>query len=256
MDTTAFLIEVIESFLSTLGYAFVFYFVIRKLQKSWPTLVISVSIFSLVVLAIWWKIFGLASPDDAIGDITGIFLAILTLSILFRSHAQRLAAPPKGVSYLRTNAKIKHIHLRHLLQIGMNTEERGRNFYSQLAKKAVEPKVKKLCQKLAADETKHKKFLQNIFSRWLTPPPMDQETAKFIEQQLVIYEIFLHPPTANATIEEMIKYAIKEEEKMADFYLSFEKAFPVAWKRMYIQLLMMEERSHASLLINAFPQFK
>ena len=251
----SFFIELIESFLVTLGYGFIFYLLIKKLQKSWPTLVITVSIFSLVVLSFWWKMFGVVSVDDAVGDITGIYLAIAALSLLFHFNSLGLKAAPEDTSFLRRDIKKKTMHLSRLLQVSILMEERGTDFYKVLARKVTNPDVKRLCRKLASEEIRHKEFIERNLFRWL-PLTMDRETLALFEKELTISGIFLNPPPPDTTEQNLVKYAIGQEEMMANFYLSFEKAFPERQRRMNIQFLAMEERAHANDLIASYQKLK
>jgi len=160
-----------------------------------------------------------------------------------------------GFTFLRNIIKRKSIHLRHLLQIGILMEERGKNFYDKLADRAINPDVKRLCNKLAGDEIRHKQLIEDTLSHWL-PFPIYPETLERLERKMNVRGIFLNPPPLDSKEEDMAKYAIEQEKKSADFYLSFEKTFPEIWKRMHVQNLAMEEKSHANDLIAAYPQFK
>ena len=66
----------------------------------------------------------------------------------------------------------------------------------------------------------------------------------------------MNSPGKEASEEVMAEYAIQQEKKSIDFYLSFERAFPEGWRRMHIQNLVMEEKSHANKLIALYPQFE
>lgn len=68
--------------------------------------------------------------------------------------------------------------------------------------------------------------------------------------------IFLNPPPVDSKEEDIARYAIDQEKRSVDFYLSFEKTFPEAWKRLHVKRLVMEEKSHLNELITTYPQFK
>lgn len=162
---------------------------------------------------------------------------------------------PGLITFLRNITRKKSIHLRHLFQIGILMEERGRDFYIKFADKVVKPEVKKLCNKLAEDEIRHKQLIEEALSHWLSFP-IYPETLASLEDDLRKRGIFLTPPPPDSSEEEMAKFAIEQEKGTVNFYLSFEKSFPEAWKRMHIQKMVMEEQSHANDLIAAYPQFK
>jgi rubrerythrin len=254
-----FILEAIESFLVTLGYGLIFYLLIKKLQKSWPILVITVSVFSLVVLSVWWDMFGIGSVDDAVGDITGIYLAVLAMVWLFHFNSLGLKTAPQDTPpLLRSNIKYtkkESMHLGRLLQVSILVEERGTNFYNNLEKRVANPDVKKICLKLATDGIRHKEFIEKNLFRWL-PLTMNRQTLTLFEKELTISGIFLNPPSLDSSEQELIKYAIAQEETKANFYLSFEKAFPEPQRRMNIQFLAMEARAHASELIASYQKLK
>ena len=131
-------------------------------------------------------------------------------------------------------------------------EERGIKFYNDFAKKAVDPKAKELCYNLVKEEFSHKALIEKILYQWLPLPP-DKEALNSIEEQIRFWNIYSNQPNVDATEEDMARYAIEQETRMADFYFSFEKSFPVAWKRNYLQMLVTDERSHADKIISFYP---
>jgi rubrerythrin len=147
------------------------------------------------------------------------------------------------------------VRLRHLMQLGVQLEAKGESFYQDLSRKAVRAETKKLCLKLSQDEVNHRKLLESILSRWV-PLQADKDTFTQFDSQLKAQGIFQQPPSGDASEEEMARYAIAQEKRMAQFYGSFEKDFPQEWKKGYAQRLVMEEESHASQLLDLYPQFK
>jgi rubrerythrin len=229
----------------SLGWAAIFYPLIRKSQKSWHTLIILTSILSFSTLLLKELLDKFNPPFAEIFTyLLGIFFSIALIYLLFIFKSKRLEVLPKEDLSFR-NYKIKtEIHMRHLFQIAILIEEEGKQFYGKIAKKASDIKSKKFWQKLAKDEVDHKRLFQRALSRWL-PIPSDKETLESFIQELKANGLFSNSPAPDATEEDVIKYAIQQEEKTADFYLSFENAFPDAWKRMHIHNLVMIERGHA-----------
>ena len=66
--------------------------------------------------------------------------------------------------------------------------------------------------------------------------------------------IFVKPPDQDASEEEMAEYAISQEIKTIEFYKAFEKAFPQAWKRAQMHMLVEEERGHERALRAVYPR--
>jgi len=244
------------AFLVPLAWAAIFYPIMRKTQKPWHILVIVASIlsFSTLVLA---KIIERATPmfGEIVFYAIGILFGIAALSFLFSSKSRWLETLPKGDIVFRGHKMRRRIHMRYLFQVAISVEEQGKEFYTKLADKASNVEVKNLCSRLASEEDAHKRLFQDTLSRWL-PLPADREPLHLLTQELRSKGLFSDPPPPDATEEDMVTYAIEQEKKTADFYLSFEKLFPDAWKKMHIETLVREERAHANKLMASFPQYK
>ena len=254
-------IRVIVAFLIPLGWAVIFYPFMRKFKKTWPILLaiaILFSVASLIAMELAEEVMPVFEKISVY--MFGIFLGTAALSFLFNFKNKRLAVRPEAVppavkpEHPKFAMPLKHIHLRHLLQVAVLAEERSKEFYDKFAKKVTDSKVKDLCYFLAQEELRHKEFIEKMLYAWLPLPP-NREVIAAIEREMGRWDILTTPPDIYVTEEVMARYAIAQEMKMADFYLSFEGLFPEAWRRMNIQILVMAERSHANRLINAYPQF-
>ncbi|MDD3087305.1 MAG: hypothetical protein PHP89_01930 [Candidatus Omnitrophica bacterium] len=265
-------IKLVIALFVSLGWAVILYPLMRRLKRSWPFLLVAVALLSLS-LFILKEVMDQVTPfgDELAAYLLGIFFALAILSALF-NFKNKLLYITAAVNYLfkpvqdtvnvnslksaRNEDSFvkapKKIHLRQLLEAGILIEEKGREFYNRLAEKSTDQKVKDLCFSLSREEVEHKIFMEKILYKWL-PLPLTAEALRLIEEEMKRWGIYLNPPGIDATEEDMAKYAIDQEVKMANFYLSFEKSFPQAWKRMNIRLLVTAERSHADKLINAYP---
>lgn len=79
------------------------------------------------------------------------------------------------ITFLRNITRRRSLHLRHILQVGILMEERGKIFYDSFVGRTTNPDVKKLCNKLARDELRHKQLIEETLSHWL-PFPIYPET--------------------------------------------------------------------------------
>jgi len=232
-----------------LGWAVIFYPLIRKLRKAWPVLLIVASLLSLSLFVIKEVMDNITPVFDEIVTYTlGIFFGGVVLSLFFNFKSRWLRTSPKKGSFLHNPKGKNNIHLRHLLRIAISIEEQGENFYDNLAEKTINPDVRHLCRKLAVDEVRHRQYFEKTLNRWL-PIPSDMHSIDLLKQKLKKKGIFLDPLPPDVSEEDMIKYAIEQEKKTAEFYLSFENGFPDAWKRMHVERLVEEERSHAKKLM-------
>ncbi len=247
------LVKGLVAFTIPIGWVIIFYPLIKKSKKPWHLLVITASMLSFLTLVLK-EVMDKENPafDSLVTYALGIFFGIAGISLLFNIKSKWLEALPKSDILPRKHKIRRKIHMRYVFQVAILAEERGKEFYNSLAEKTPNADTKNLCLRLARAEDAHRQLFQNILYQWL-PLSADKEVLNALMREFSAMGLFLNPPP---DIEEldMVKYAISQEKTMADLYLSFEKAFPAAWKRMHIQTLVMAERSHASELMSAYPQ--
>jgi rubrerythrin len=232
-----------------LGWAAIFYPLMRKLKKGWPALLIVATLLSLSLFVIKEVMDSITPAFDEIVTYTlGIFFGGAVLSLFFNYKSRWLRASPKKGTFLHNPKGKNNIHLRHLLRVAISIEEEGENFYDNLAENAENPDVRNLCRKLAVDEVRHRQYFQKTLNRWLSIPA-DMRSLDLLKKKLRKKGIFSDPPPLDVSEEGMIKYAIEQENKTADFYLSFENSFPDAWKKMHVERLVEEEKEHAKKLM-------
>jgi len=126
-------------------------------------------------------------------------------------------------------------------------EQQAEAFYRLFAEQAHNADVRELCLRLADDEIRHFRLIENILSGW-EPLPVTQSDLEAMDADGKLRNLFLSPPSPNAAKEEIIEYAMNEEEKMVAFYGSFEKEFVRMWKKMKLWDMMEEEKSHVKKL--------
>ena len=137
--------------------------------------------------------------------------------------------------------------LRHLYQFAIIIEEQGAQYYDKLAKQTKNEALTKLCFQLVEEENEHKRLFQQRLSRWV-PLPLDDKSLDRLERKFQTKGIFSDLTLSDKTVDDLVRYAIAVEHKSIDFYLSFEKDFPDAWKSMQLSRIIEEERSHAERL--------
>ena len=133
--------------------------------------------------------------------------------------------------------------LRHVLYLGCIMEEQSEEFYRHFAEHARRADVRKLCVELAGEESQHLKLIQDILAHW-KPLPISQRDLDAMDADRRLQGLFRSPPDATASYDQILKYAIGEEEKMAEFYVDFEHEFAEAWKIMKLDAMVAEEKSH------------
>jgi len=243
MDLSPFLFTTVI----TLGWAVIFYPFMRRAKTRWDILILIATSFSLAILILKEIILEVNSPfSDIFTYGLGILFGVLVLYSFFRLKSSWLEGLPNDDMSFRDHRIEGRVPMRHLFQAAILLEEHGENFYSTLAEKASDEEAKRIWQKLANDETTHKRLFEKTLSRWL-PRPADSESLDSLIEELRSRGLFSNPPLPDATEEEVVQYAVHNEEVTADFYLSFEKAFPDAWKKLRIQELVTTERQHAEV---------
>lgn len=238
-----------------LGWGAIFYPVLRKSQKSWPILIIIASALSFATLVLK-EILDKVNPvfAETFTYAAGILFGLAALYFIFKFKSKGLEAAPQDHVFFRNHTIGTEIPMRYLFQVAILLEEQGKEFYGKLADKALDVKAKKLWRDLANDESNHKRLFEIALSRWL-PRPANKKVLESLVQELGSAGLFSNPPPPDATEKTIINYAIQQEEKTADFYHSFEKGFPDAWKRMHIQGLVTTEREHANKLMDILPAY-
>lgn len=128
-------------------------------------------------------------------------------------------------------------------------------FYKALAGNSADAKTRDLCIRLSVSEINHKKMLKDWLSEWL-PAPIPTEKMINLLSEAKKSGVFLNAPGKDSSEEDMVKFALFQENKMEKFYRSFEGASPDAWEKMQIQKLAIEERSQARSILDSYPDLK
>ena len=178
----------------------------------------------------------------------GIFFGVALISVIFSIKVRSLNVRPKAKTMVNEEIGGDSIRMRYIFQAAVLIEEKGQEFYRELAEKAANPEVKELCSKLAEGESGHKKKFEDFLLRWL-PRPAKRETLDAIINDLRSKGLFVAPPPYDASVKKVLEYAIRQEELSVEFYSTFEQAFPDEWKQMEIDKLVKEEEKHKAELI-------
>jgi rubrerythrin len=137
----------------------------------------------------------------------------------------------------------RDVHLRQLLNVAVLLERDGATFYRKLAQGNIPSRVKELCQKFANEEETHQAILQNLSSHWI---PLRRDAGQVFDLYSKVKEgrMFGNPPYSITSEQQLIAFAIEQENKLLDFYISFEKAFPEQWNRIKLEQIVMMGQAH------------
>ena len=170
--------------------------------------------------------------------------------LYFHLRSKRLAARPSEGSAFRKYGE--DIRLRDIFRLAALIEQEGRTLYLNMAAKAAKPETRKLCEELAEEETAHLRLIQAQLGSWRPLAPNFLLWPAFLEK-VKQDNLFGGAPGPEAAEDTMAAFAIRQEFKTAEFYRSFEEAFPEAWKRAQLHELVLEELGHETQLRAAYP---
>ena len=141
----------------------------------------------------------------------------------------------------------KETRLRHVLYVGAMVERKAEEFYRRLAQQAKNADGKEFYLRLADDEARHFRFIDNILSGWQSLP-VSRNDLEAMDAGAKVRSLFSDPPHPEASLKEITDYAMDAEKKMVAFYLGFEKEFTDEWKKMKLWDMIEEEKSHVKKL--------
>jgi rubrerythrin len=130
--------------------------------------------------------------------------------------------------------------LKNILERAIQSEEHSYKLYSHLATRVEKPETKKLLEGLAEQEVQHKKLLEGIdleagYEAEPSKAPDDKTLSDFLEPS---------PIDANATIQDVILFAIKKEQSAYEFYKQMTEYAPNATVKALFEKLTGEESKH------------
>lgn len=241
-------VKILIGMIIPLGWGAIAYPAVRRSGRSSLTLVAIVSTLSLATLVIR-ELLSRYVPfsEEYIDYILGIFFGVAGISLVFNLKSKKLNKT-SITEMTVNNAKLGgRVRMRYIFQAAVLVEEHGKEFYQRLSETTNNPNVKNLCITLAENEDNHRKVFEEYLSRWL-PKPTDQETLNKLVDDIRKKGLFMNPPPPGTNEKEMIIYAIEQEKLLVNFYESFEQAFPSEWKKIQINKLVEQEKTHVTEL--------
>jgi len=143
-----------------------------------------------------------------------------------------------------------------IVELGIQIEKNGRDFYRVLAKKLESPQATKIFQYLAGEEEKHIKVFQGILSQVqkYEPAGLDADEYYAYMNALASEYIFTKKNQGEALAEitksdkEAIDKGIGLEQESIIFYEGLKKVVP-AYDQKIVDELVAQEQSHLRQLI-------
>ncbi len=154
--------------------------------------------------------------------------------------------------------------ITEVIQMAIQTEKIGRDYYQGMAKKTKNPELQELFGSLAEEEIRHEAFFKNLYQkikgRHYSLPYNWPELQKYLrgitESRFFTGEEKGIKQMAWAkTKEEIIKYAIGFEKETVLFYLEILNLVPPEDIGL-VQEIINEEKSHIRRLAERLPKIK
>jgi len=219
------------------GWSIILYPYCRAHRKDWKRMLVYAVFLSAGVIFIK-EMLDLPEKltlNDVVADMLGLFFGLAFVALVFVIKGKAFA---KKVHIFDRDVSISNI-----LAVANKLELQASYFYNNTAGYILDPKAKKLCLQMAAEEKRHAAIIDLIMERWLPPLP-DNELKDWVDRLMVEFNMFIFDfPVERASPVEILNYAVMQEKKTQDIYRSFRDAFP-GWKDRYIQMLIDSETGH------------
>ncbi len=137
--------------------------------------------------------------------------------------------------------------LKNILERAIQSEEHSYQIYNHLAGKVEKPETKKLLEGLAQQELGHKKLLEMF-------DPTRVEPMESVDMQDKTLTEFMEPAPldTNASIQDVMLFAIKKEKSAYEFYQRMSEFSPSAEAKGLFDKLAGEELKHKTNLENLY----
>ncbi|MFA5063611.1 MAG: ferritin family protein [Candidatus Omnitrophota bacterium] len=144
-----------------------------------------------------------------------------------------------------------------IVEIGIQIENNGRDFYNTLVKQSENPKAREVFGFLAGEEEKHIKVFQGILDKTqkFEPQSLDADDYLGYMKTLAGEHIFTQKNQGDKIAQsikndkEAIEVAIRFEEDSIVFYAGMKKIVP-EYDHKVIDFLIMQEENHLKQLLD------
>lgn len=261
MDQTVFYHGLIAFFIP-FGWAVILYpFYIRN-RENWEKLLIAVVVLSFLVMVVKELFDPEISVNDIVADILGLFFGTSIVSSAFHLGSK---LPSKQNKHLKQkilkeyneikqyvkkmgNVNQRQISLRNVVAIGIKIQEKGVTLYEVITKKTSDPKKRELFSMLAKEKREDAKKLNILLSRW-SPKVPDPDFLEWMDKEIDHQEIFISNTLIDSSEQEILEYAIKQEDNISSLFSSFKKNFPkYSWKMTQLESLILAVKENRDKL--------
>jgi len=139
-----------------------------------------------------------------------------------------------------------------VVEMAIQIEQLGRDFYEALGGAAHDPQIKQLCYHLAADEDRHLEIFRRLGQKLIaqgTPVLLTTEQTlaarRRLQEQIVPTSDVIRQIACGGNVVEALTLAVRMEAEAARFYTHIAAKLPPDNE---IEAIIAEERSHLRLL--------
>ena len=144
-----------------------------------------------------------------------------------------------------------------IVEIGIQIENNGRDFYNMLARRSENEKAKEIFGFLAGEEEKHIKVFEGILEKTQEFAPQGLDADDYLRYMKVLAgeHIFTQKDRGaeiaqnTGSDKEAIDVAIRFEEDSIVFYVGMKKLVP-EYDHQVIEFLIMQEENHLKQLLD------
>lgn len=231
------LLHLVIAFFVPIAWTLILYPFYRSRKGSRLLLILSAAVFSALVMVIKElaehsvKI----TANQIIADVAGIFFGMAAVSAVFFLRGRRFTQKARILG--------REMSIQDVLTLAREVETRSEDFYMGASRMIKDASAADLCVLIAGEERKHREIVDTMLSK-LLPASQGAEFAKWAAARIAGYGIFVFDFSAESvTPEGLLRYAIAQEKRTQDLYISFKKAFP-DFHRVYIKTLIDAESRH------------
>ena len=139
-----------------------------------------------------------------------------------------------------------------VVQMAIQMEELGRDFYEALGGASADPRVLQLCHRLAREEAKHRETFRQLHrelaSQGISVLLTDEQAAaarRRLKEQVVPPSEIIRQVACGGTAIEALTMAVRMEAEAVRFYTHIAEQLPAG---NAIEAIIAEERVHLRLL--------
>ena len=143
--------------------------------------------------------------------------------------------------------------VRELIEVAVNIEEAGKEFYEKLAGKVKNEKAREFFERMKVEEEKHKEIFLSLKDKFGEDVYIDSDEALLYLKQYTEGRVF---PKAEDLVEwvesksfnEIVDYSIAMEKESIIFYVELKAWLKDEKTKKLIDAIVDEEREHIRML--------